>query len=223
MSIETGRRTPPGQLSLALAGLAAPAVFVLGVVVAGLTWSSYDHRAQNISDLGGTEAPYPALLNVALVLFGLLVVTFAVALRQGRADHGHTRAGPLLVGSFGAMAAVQGLTPCTPGCADGTPIDLLHGLAATTGMLAVAIGMLSFWRESRSAADPSFHGTVSAWTGVLTLGLLVAWLIAAGVDPHRLHAGVLQRALMIVVLLWLAATAVQLHERTHSSARHHPR
>ena len=215
MPIRTDRRTRLNPRGLALAGLVAPAVLVLGVVVAGLTWPGYSHRSQNISDLGGTEALHPSLLNVTLFLFGLLVVTFAVALHQTRADRGHTRAGALLVGYFGAMATVQGLTPCTPGCAEGTPTDLLHGLAATTGLLAVAIGMLPFWRRTRSAPDQSFHGTLSARTGVLTLGLLVAWVIAAGVDPELLHAGVLQRVLITVVLIWLAATAVGLHRRTH--------
>jgi len=223
MTIDTARRPPTGQRRLAPTGILAPAVLVLGVVVAGLTWPGYDHLTQNISDLGGTEAPHPVLLNVTLMLFGLLVVAFAVALRQTRADHGHTRAGPLLVGYFGVMAIVQGLTPCTPGCAEGTPIDLLHGLAATTGLLAVAIGMLSFWRVTRSAASQSFHGTLSAWIGMLTIGLLVAWLIATGIDPQLLRAGALQRGLITVVLLWLAATAVQLRQRTRLPDSDRPR
>lgn len=209
----TDRRTPRDQRPLALAGMLAPAVFVLGVVISGLTWSGYEHRTQNISDLGGTEAPQPVLLNVTLLLFGLLVVTFAVALRRGRADCSRAPAGPLLVGYFGVTAVVQGLTPCTPGCAEGTPADLLHGLAATTGLLAVALGMLSSWWVTRATPGRSFHSGLSAWTGTLTLGLLVAWLIAAGVDPQRLDAGVLQRALIGMALIWLAATAVQLRRR----------
>jgi hypothetical protein len=223
MPIRTGRRTRLSQRRLALAGLVASAVLVLGVMVAGLTWPGYSHRTQNISDLGGIEAPYPALLNVTLVLFGLLVVAFSPALHQGLPRRAHPRAGPLLVGYFGVAAVVQGLTPCTPGCAAGTRPDLLHGLAATTGILAVAAGMLSYWRAIRSVAARSSHGAVSAWTGTLTLGFLVAWLIAAGVDPQRLHAGVLQRSLIAVVLIWLTATAVQLRRPTRRTDSDSPR
>ena len=215
MPIRTDRRTRFSERHLALAGLGAPAVLVLGVMVAGLTWPGYSHRTQHISDLGGIEAPYPALLNGTLVLFGLLVVAYSPALHQGLPRRAHPRASPLLVGYFGVAAVVQGLTPCTPGCAAGTTADLLHGLAATTGILAVAGGMLSDWRDTRSVAARSSHGTLSAWTGALTLGFLVAWLIATGVDPQRLHAGALQRSLIAVVLIWLTATAVQLRRPTH--------
>ena len=223
MAIRTGRRTLLSQRCLALAGLAAPAVFVIGVVVAGLTWSGYSHRTQNISDLGGIEAPYPAVLNAALVLFGLLVAAFSRALHQGLARHVGARVAPLFVGYFGVMAVVQGLTPCTPGCAAGTPIDLLHGLAAATGIIAVAVGMLSYWRATRSSTRGSFHGALSAWTGVLTFGFLVVWLIAGAVDPRRLHAGALQRSLIAVVLIWLAATTVRLRRPTRRISSDHPR
>ena len=215
MPTATDRRPIPRQRPLAMAGIAAPVVLVLGVVVAGLTWPGYSHRTQNISDLGGTDAVQPALLNLTLVLFGLLVVAFAVALHRVRTEPADTPAGPLLVGPllvgyFGATAALQGLTPCTPGCAAGTPADRVHALAALTGLVAVALAMLGSWRATRPTAGRSPHGTFSAWTGVGTLGFLVAWLVAAGVDPHRLQAGVLQRALFALVLCWLAVTAVRL-------------
>jgi hypothetical protein len=228
-STVTADRERLAHRRLALAGLVAPAVLVLGVVAASLTWPGYDHRTQNISDLGGIDAPSPALLNATLVLFGVLVVAFSVALRQnGAARVGATRVGAtrvgatrvgatrvgatrvLLVGYFGVTAVVQGFTPCSAGCIEGTGTDLIHVLAATTGFLAVAVALLSFARGGGSDAGGSSHRAWSAWLGWLTLGFLVAWFVAAGVDPERLHAGVLQRSLVAVVLLWLTATAVSL-------------
>jgi hypothetical membrane protein len=209
---DDGRTTTMDVQRLALTGLLAPVVLVVGVVAAGLTWPEYRHRAQNISDLGGTEAPYPAILNVALVLFGLLVVAFGVALHRATVERAPSRAGPWLVGYFGVMAVVQGLTPCTSGCAGGTPVDLVHGLAAMTGVVAVAIAMLGFRRAARTVAGWELQRRLSAWTAVLTLGLLVAWLVAAGVDPEGLRAGVLQRAVIAVVLLWLVVTSVGLRQ-----------
>ena len=43
--------------SLAVAGPVAAFVFVIGTVVATLTWPGYDHRVQPLSDLGGIAAP----------------------------------------------------------------------------------------------------------------------------------------------------------------------
>lgn len=209
MTAETSHRQATFARRFALTGAAAPIVLVVGVAAASRTWPGYRHRVQNLSDLGGTAAPAPELLNTTLVLFGLLVVVFAVALRASGLDHLSTRVVAVLVGSFGATTVVQGLTPCTPGCAEGTASDVVHGLAATSGLLAVAVAMGWCWRRTRSSVEGSFYGALSAWSGVLTLGFLVAWLVAAGTDPQGLHAGALQRVLVAVVLVWLAATAVR--------------
>ncbi len=205
-----GRTTSRRQRRLALAGLVAPAVLVLGVLIAGLRWPGYDHRSQNLSDLGGIEAPIPALLNGAFILFGLLVMVFAVALSSAGADRSQARIGYLSVGYFGVTQVVLGITPCTPGCADGTPVDLVHIAAATTGLIAVGIGMLSYWRAARTGSGPSPYITLSVWSATLTFVLLATWLAAVGIDPERLHAGLLQRTLLGVVLIWLMVTAARL-------------
>jgi hypothetical membrane protein len=182
---------------LAVSGPVAASVFVIGTVVASLTWPGYDHRVQPLSDLGGTAAPAPVIQNLTFVVFGAAVVALGVGLSVARLGRGV--AGLVVV--FGAAMAVLSVLPSSPGCAAGTATDVAHGAVAVVGFLAVTAAMLVLSRG---------NGSVSArWrrrsgvTGVVTLALLVSWLVASGVDPASWRAGLIQRAMMISVLLWL--------------------
>ena len=206
----TGHSTSQPQRYLALAGLVAPVVFAIGVVVAGQAWEGYSHRTQNISDLGGTEAPVAILQNANFVVFGVLVGAVAVALRQRRAEVLAAGVSSLLIAYFGVTLVVQGLTPCTPGCAEGTVLDVVHGLAATTGFLAFAVAALLLWRRTRSEPDWASYATVSGLAGVVTLVFFVAWFVASAVDPAGLHGGALQRMSVGPVLVWLGVTGARL-------------
>jgi hypothetical membrane protein len=194
---------------LALAGLWAPGVFVLGVAAAWSTWPGYSHRTQNLSDLGGTQAPQPIVMNVTFVLFGLLVLLLAVGMRRSRST---PIAGPsgLLVGCFGLAMVVQGLTPCTPGCAQGTPTDGVHAITAISGFLAVIVAMSLSWRRARSHPGWRRFGRWSAIAAVVVGVSLGAWSVAAAADPDALHGGAFQRFAVAVTLVWLGATATKL-------------
>ena len=198
---------------LALAGPAAAVTLVLGVTIAGLSWSGYSHRTQNISDLGGTGAPAPLVLNTSLVLFGLLVIVLAVALGRLRMGGRPLRIPAWLVGCLGVTSIVQGVTPCTPGCRGDTVVDAVHVLATMTGLLAFIAATLLVWRRSRTEPGWSGVGRVSAWTGVGAAVTLGAWLVAAAVDPEALHAGALQRLAVATVLVWTAVVGSRIAQR----------
>ncbi len=192
-----------------LAGLLAPVVFSLGVVVAGLTWPGYRHRTQNVSDLGGAEAPFAIVQNTNFVVTGLLVIAFAS--RLARSDIGRrTAASPWLIGFFGATLAIQGVTPCTPGCAQGTVTDVVHGLAALTGLGSMMVAMVLVWRAMCSEAGWTTFARFSAWTGIVTLAFVVAWLATTAIAPGTFAAGVHQRLFIATVLVWLGSTALRL-------------
>jgi hypothetical protein len=197
---------------LALAGPGAAMTLVLGVTFASLSWPGYDHRVQNISDLGGTAAPQPMILNTTLGLFGLLVMVLAIALGRVRIGGGRSRLPAGLVGYFGVTSIVQGGTPCTPGCQEGTALDAVHGLATMTGLLAFATATLLVWRRGRTKPAWSAVGAFSAATGIIILVFLSAWLIAAAVGPDALHAGVLQRLAFAAVLTWLTVVGFRIAE-----------
>lgn len=64
-------------------GIAAPILAYVSVGVAALTWPGFDHATQYISELGGAEAPLPAIFNVGVLVSGagagLAGIGFALA------------------------------------------------------------------------------------------------------------------------------------------------
>ncbi len=207
--------TPPGPARfLASAGPVAACVLVIGTAAATMTWQGFDHSVQPLSDLGGTAAPAPVIQNVTFVVFGAGVVALGVALsaRVGRS------VAALVVGCGTAMAALS-LLACSPGCAAGTATDVAHGIIAVLGFVAVAVAMLLIGR--RDPVGSPRWGRASTVAGAVTLALLVAWLVAAQVDPVGWRAGLLQRFMVGTVLVWLVVVSRHLHRRAPAPGVEH--
>ncbi len=195
----------------ALCGVIVPVLTLLSVLVGGWLWDGYSHRTQVISDLGGAQAPYPLVQNVSFLIVGLLIVVFAVGLRRGL-DHGRgARLGPALVGVFGLAWAAMAVLPCTAIMCDGeAAIDALHLLVINVGLLAFAFATLLLWRGIRRRPDWRGLSGYTALTGIATLVLMVATLIAGSVDPEALYIGVVQRVKAAVVLVWIGVVGLRL-------------
>lgn len=204
--LESASRT---QRLLALAGILGPLVLLAGIILASATWEVYTHRTQPLSDLGGTQAPSPTIMNTSLILLGALVLVFALALRDSPVAL-RSRAVPLLVGLYGAATVIQGLTPCTPSCAEGTVADAVHGLAALTGFLALGIAAIAVGRRGGADEGRPTYVRYSRATGVVIAAFLVLWLVTARVDADRFSAGVHQRVVVSAIMAWFVVTAVQL-------------
>ena len=204
----------------ALCGMIVPVLTLVGVLVGGWLWDDYSHRTQVISDLGGTQAPYPLVQNVSFLIGGLLIVVFAVGLRRGL-DHGRgARLGPALVGVFGLAWASMAVLPCTAIMCEGeAAIDALHLLVINVGLLAFALGTLLIWRGLRRRPDWRGLSSYTALTGIATLVLMVVTFIAAAVDPEALYIGLVQRVKAVVIMVWIGVVGLRLLHGTRASAQ----
>jgi Na+/H+-translocating membrane pyrophosphatase len=142
---------------LAVSGPVAASVFVIGTVVASLTWRGYDHGVQPLSDLGGTAAPAPVIQNLTFVLFGVAVVTLGVGLWAARLRRGVA----VLVGVFGAaMAALSVLTLALIAVADSFwPVIQFgstagHHRAPTVGLSDGEAAAYAAFRADKVKKDP---------------------------------------------------------------------
>lgn len=202
---------PTGQRFLGLCGVAAPLVFLVGVIAAGFVWDGYSHATQTISDLGGTASPNHLIQNVNFVSSALLVAALALGIHRSVGTGSAAGSGPLLIGYFGAVLAAQAVFPCTPGCEERTFTDIVHVVTAITGFVAFAAGTLILSRRMRE--DPEWRSIAgyTKLTGIATFVGLMAWLVVVGVDPVGLYGGLVQRAFVAVVFAWIGVAGVRVY------------
>lgn len=67
-------------MRLVLLTIAVPILYFGTILIAASTWPEYSHRTRYVSELGGPEAPSPALFNGGIVLMGSVCVLGAVGL-----------------------------------------------------------------------------------------------------------------------------------------------
>jgi hypothetical membrane protein len=184
-----------GRRALALGGALGPAAFVTTWSVLGATAAGYSPVHESISQLAATDASTRGAMAAGVVAFGIGVPLYAVALRDA------------LPGRAWALAAVAGVA--TLGVAAfplGSPAnDAAHRACVAVAYLAlpalpiVAAGALR--RQKRV-----HWSMISTVTGVVTGALLLGSLVTS-------RTGLLQRAGLVVVDVWIVATALDILRR----------
>lgn len=175
-------------------GLVGPLVFVLGWLVNGLRTPGYDPLTDAISQLARDGAPTQLSMTLCLLAFGVLMPLWAPTLAR---ELGTPALRPAVTVAGLATAAVA-LLPLArvPG---GTP-DLLHGIAAGTGYVAMSLTALlavpALRRRGWTAAAVG-----SAAVGLVSVASLVATLFVVG-------TGGVQRLGLTVVDAWHVVVAV---------------
>jgi len=192
----------------AICGVIAPIFFVLMVFLEGFLVTGYSHMTQQVSDLGAYAlyGSYALLQNLNFCVFGILVVAFAVGLRQ---ELPSSRGITLTLGLFGVMFFLLGFFPDEP-----TPWPAVaHYLIAWAGGVSILLSEFFAWRKLHRPIE----GKGVGWTkyGRFSLVSLVLAVIsfisfAAFGQPGSPITGLLQRVFMAFLLLWIEAMALRL-------------
>lgn len=177
-------------------GIAAPASFVGGWLVAGALAERYSPVHDHISELAAVGAPTRPLMTAAFVGFGVLAPVWGRAL-------GRSLDAPAV------QAAVVAAGVTTLGVAafplGGRYGDQAHGVAAGLGYLAMALSPL--------LAAPQLRDRLR--TTAVSVGVASGLLLGASLlGPD---SGALQRAGLGVVDAWFVAMAVRELRRSPAS------
>jgi len=205
----------------AVAGIAAPVVFVLAVLFGGAGMAGFSQTSSFISELGETGASTAPFVNTAFTVVGVLMFVFAVGV--GLSVPGMSKVGALLLvpaASFVAMA----VWPCSSGCpiaivnVNATANDALHNAAAIAGLVSIALAALMLGELAPdgfgSKGFASFSGAAGATVGVLSAVFGMAVLSGSGIA-----IGLSERVLVLAALVWVEVTAVALlHWRTEPAS-----
>jgi len=192
----------------ALCGVIAPIFFTLMVIVEGFLVTGYSHMTQQVSDLGAYSlyGSYALLQNLNFFVFGILVVIFALGLRQGLPT---SRAIATSLGLFGFMFFLLGFFPDEP-----IPWPAAaHYLIAWVGGVSFLFSEFFAWRRLRR----SVAGEGGSWIryGRFSLVCLVLTVVSFAVfaifgQPGSPIRGLLQRVFIALLLVWIEPMALKL-------------
>lgn len=204
--------TPKTSL-LAIAGVFAPLIFVLNIVLWGAMTPGYSHLSQYVSELGAVDAPYGEWMNaLGIVPFGGLIMLFSFSFWRGTS--GKLVWFLLMPGLFltGLGFVLAGYYRCDVGCSfqDMSDSAIIHNLAAF-GAFILAILTVTF------ALVINVKATSQKMNSWLLSGLLLAMIVAFSglivLGPGFEYVGAVQRGFLLPFCLWLLLYAVKQMEQ----------
>lgn len=175
----------PAACARLSAGVLAATVMVVGAMTPG-----YRPWADTVSRLGSPGQPYAATARAGFVLYGLLVLAGAAAVRGPR----------WLVGLYGTAAVVAGLAPKDAAGQPHTALSALHVQATILGGAAIVASMLAVaWDGDWSAS----YRRASLATAGATVAAAVVFRLTWGSPVY----GLVERVLLAVPAAWVAWAA----------------
>lgn len=188
------------------AGIVGPVAYVAIWAMAGMVTPDYDPVSQAISELGAVGAPTRGAMSTGFVVFGLLALPFAVALRRGLPGDGRPAAASAVVCGLATVGAA--VFPCTAGCPGpgATMTDTGHSVVAVVGYLALMATPLLVARQLRGQDRWRGFARWSLACGLVGSALMAAWALglfgAAG--------GAAQRTFNTLADVWWASAGLVL-------------
>jgi len=227
------RDYPLATRLLIVCGAIGPLLFIIVLLIEGATRPGYSAWHNYGSSLSLGPGGWMQIAN--FLVCGLLMLCFAIGLRQVFRTGRGSVWGPILLGVFGVGLMVAGVFVTDPslGYPPGThtsgPQTLhgtIHGVNAiiTFGSLAIAC----FVMARRFAGDPNWKGWAlySLVTGVLVVASFIAAAVVSALDESGILpgslTGLIQRIGIIAGWGWIALMALrllsQMQKEVHSDA-----
>lgn len=201
---------------LLLAGIVGPPLFVVTFLVEGITRPGYSAWRNFVSQLATGDWGWVQIVN--FLVYGVLMVGFAIGLRRVLVRGRASMAAPALVGAYAISLLVAGIFVTDP--ALGYPVGaaivhtrhgLIHGLAGLaaftflTGASFVMAWRLAGERDSRPWA------VYSLLTGLLIIACFVASNVFSVLDAagslQNAPTGFVQRIAIVGGWTWISLVA----------------
>lgn len=194
---------------LLLAGIAAPLVLTVAVVLAGHYEPDYSHISQYVSELGAVGASHQRAFNYGGLFFaGVLTVLFALGLYLRVTPRASLVAISALVALAGVGRLVTGLFTCDAGCnmEEMSSPAAIHFFASSIGSLSEVLAPILLAIGLRGYRQNILF-RLSAGLGFASLVLLVLLLGSGNELPY---VGVIQRLMLAVFYAWVGAVALRI-------------
>jgi hypothetical membrane protein len=188
--------------ALLWAAIAVPFLYYGTLLVGASFYPGYSHVTQYASELGSSEARYPAIFNIGTILTGVVMIAASVGIYRAAVAVGSRRALVLVaavcIALFGVSLIMGGLFPMP---------DERHGafglgLAILLAPLALA---LAIWTRPGLRALAGFLLADS-----LAMLVLFAIMMGVGALVTRANVGLFQRTYSLTVFPWIGVAGYAL-------------
>ena len=206
---------------LIASGAIGPLLFIIVFLIEGATRPGYSAWHNYVSQLSLSDQGWVQIIN--FLVCGLLVLCFAIGLRQVLRSGKGSLWGPILLSVFGLGLIIAGLFVTDPSLGypvgeHGSGPQTLHGIVhGVAGLITFSsLAAASFVLARSFAGDPYWKGWIlySIVTGVQVVVFFIAATAVSALDESGVLSGspigLLQRISIIVGWGWVALLAIRL-------------
>lgn len=193
------------ERALLWAAVAVPVLYYGTMLVSAAFFPGYNHVTQYASELGSSEARYPAIFNIGIIVTGVVMITSALGIYRAAVAGGARRVlagvGAVCLALFGVSLVLGGSFPMPDPRHGGFGL----GLAVLLAPPALAI---SLWK--RADLRP-----LAMFLLADTVAMLVLFAIMMGVGAlvTRSNVGLFQRAYSLTIFPWIGIAGFALRRR----------
>jgi hypothetical protein len=185
--------------------IAVPILYFGTMLAAAATWPGYSHATRYVSELGGPEAPVPALFNVGIMIMGVVCTISAFGVfGVVRALGGRRVMGTIAsvcIGLFGVAMVMGGAFPMP------NPLHGAFGLGLAAVFAPLFLG-LAF------AGRPGFRGFATfLFVSFAFVLFTMTVMMGAGQLVTRANVGLWQRTNALAMFPWLGVAGFILARR----------
>lgn len=195
----------------AIAGIVGVLLYTVAWLVLGLLEPSYSHTGDPISNLSAVGASYAPVMTVVILVFAALIAVFAFGLQRG-----------LPPGFWGGPAALVlvgvgylGVALAPLNLADPGNSNVPHMTSATVTVFAMVLApVLTVPRLRR---DPGWRNLSGYSIATTVLGFAV--MVLASLPALADWAGLMQRLVLAVFIVWVVVIAMRLYALSSPQGR----
>ena len=190
---------------LAIGSITGTVIFTFAVIVLGFIRPGYSHFIHLMSELGEVGAPNAIIMNLATVILGLSILSFAFGLHYGIYRE-RWKVGSIIMLVGGICMIRGGVFPCDPGCVPVSLIGTLHEIVSMIGFPAVIFAPFALSQQVKKSELWQGYRIYSIVTGVFTAILVPVYISEA----LKLWNGAIQRVMLGILLLWMEVITIKL-------------
>jgi len=194
----------------AIAGIVGPVVYTITWLILGFLEPTYSHSRDPISNLSAVGVSYAPVMTIIIFVFAILIIVFAFGLHRGLTPGFWGGTVALVIAGVGYV----GIALAPLNLADPGDPNVPHMVSATATVFAMMLApVLTLPRLRR---DPGWRN-LSGYS-IATTVVDFAFMVMASLPTFESWAGLMQRLVLAVFLVWMVVIAIRLYAQPSPSS-----